>query len=635
LRWVTVAENNLNNNCQECEGCIWIDGSFTIYFTKLDLDRSCINKDHLIGLRYNNYNERLKLEDSIEFTDEEWKELEYKGQSFIVSSKGRIQTKYGKTFGTPGEEYLDFDGFRMHRLIANAFLQNELTKKMLETGKTESELIPNHKNNRGYDNRVSNLEWLTISENSNQAISDSNLSHDEKLDDSNNTKTDILEQPEAVRDTRAIKVSQYDKEGLVISAYPSITQARKKTGIAENIIRRNVNKNKDLNSGTFIYSGEYAWKEIIEEKSVSCLDVQEQFISDELNKYMVDGIIRIPKTDFEIMKKDPNKSIKLIMSLQDRIQEPPLPISKATKIQFSSLEKDQSAILEDTEHTLSIIANNIGGLFVNHFMYKSMIHGKPFKRVSYFDAWNDRVIREKLVRRALKYDNGFCNGTLYGCYGCEYGRLYNFPANVARCLYNHFGSRRILDFCAGYGGRLMGFWASQAEEYVGIDPNTANPYGELMEALRHIQPKTCSIVNQCAEDVDYEALGKFDMIFTSPPYFDTEIYSNDESQSTIRYPTFNDWFNKFLCTSLFKVKHALTDGGYLAINIKDHKKYKIVEPMLQYMRTLGLEELCPIKILQAKRYKVNTNYESIYMFRKARSISKIPTRFRPVKSCLV
>jgi DNA modification methylase len=114
--------------------------------------------------------------------------------------------------------------------------------------------------------------------------------------------------------------------------------------------------------------------------------------------------------------------------------------------------------------------------------------------------------------------------------------------------------------------------------------------------------------------VNYEELGKFDTVFTSPPYFNTEIYSEDQSQSCQMYPRIKDWLEQFLFCVLGKVIEVLLPGGTLMINIKDSKKNAIVEPMLQFLRNhTRLVEGNHIKFIQSKRYK-NIKHEYIYMW---------------------
>ena len=134
-----------------------------------------------------------------------------------------------------------------------------------------------------------------------------------------------------------------------------------------------------------------------------------------------------------------------------------------------------------------------------------------------------------------------------------------------------------------WGDRLAGFYVSSAEEYFGIDPNTKvfetyhtqeKFYRQLQEKYR-FPKKKCTFVNKPAEDTDIPE-NYFDIMFTSPPYFDVEVYSKDETQSCIRYQELDSWIENFLFKSLEKAFKSLNTDGRLLVNISDFKKrYKV------------------------------------------------------------
>lgn len=346
----------------------------------------------------------------------------------------------------------------------------------------------------------------------------------------------------------------------------------------------------------------------------------EEYLS--LSKYRNGDKILIPTNEFTILKKEHD----IVDKIMDLISDIDILLPES-KISLTDLINDKTRIKED-EEGFFIVPNNNGRKIANYHMQNIMITAKKdCNKMTYIEAWNDLNVRKKLVERAVKYDVMFNNGTLYGCYGCKYGKVYNFPPNVARCIYNNFNAKRVLDFCSGYGGRLVGFWFSNAEKYVGIDPHTKLPYNELINNLGESKikrdKKDITMICNCAEDVDYSKLGVFDLIFTSPPYFSTEIYSDEKTQSSVRYPDFENWLNKFLFTTLKKVNEVLSDDGYLMINIKDHKKYIIVDRMIEYItKTLNLHFIQSIEMRQSKRHK-NTKGEYIYVFKKYKELEII------------
>lgn len=176
-----------------------------------------------------------------------------------------------------------------------------------------------------------------------------------------------------------------------------------------------------------------------------------------------------------------------------------------------------------------------------------------------------------------------------------------FKPSIAKAFYDKFCSRNILDFSAGWGDRLAGFYASHTGEYyVGLDPNTMNhpiykrqvEFYEKHRTMLEIS-KTVEMFNRPAEDFDYSTYrGFFDTVFTSPPYFDIERYSDEDTQSWKRYGDIDTWNEKFLHKSLGKIIPTMSNGGIMAINISDvysHGEWKtITNPMNEYLQSQGL-----------------------------------------------
>lgn len=165
-----------------------------------------------------------------------------------------------------------------------------------------------------------------------------------------------------------------------------------------------------------------------------------------------------------------------------------------------------------------------------------------------------------------------------------------FRPATAKAVYDYFGAENILDFSAGWGDRLAGFMAaSQAKSYTGIDPNMRLVDGYQAQMKNFLGDKFATIIHQCAEDVD---LGerKFDFIFTSPPYFNIERYTQEDNQSFKRYKKIDDWNENFLHKTLANVWEHLENGGVMVINISDvysgHRVNKICDAMNDFISTL-------------------------------------------------
>lgn len=148
----------------------------------------------------------------------------------------------------------------------------------------------------------------------------------------------------------------------------------------------------------------------------------------------------------------------------------------------------------------------------------------------------------------------------------------NFRPAVARAVIQKFSGNgeTVVDFAAGYGGRLIGS-LSLARHYVGMEPCSAQVRGlrrciDVVGSLR-VVPGTAEIHEACAEDrlpgIPSKSTG---LVFSSPPYFDWEKYSRQGTQSFMRYKTYSQWRECFLRPVIRESYRILTKGGYLAIN---------------------------------------------------------------------
>ena len=193
-----------------------------------------------------------------------------------------------------------------------------------------------------------------------------------------------------------------------------------------------------------------------------------------------------------------------------------------------------------------------------------------------------------------------------------------FKPAVAKTIYDYFKAETILDFSMGWGDRLCGFYASEyGKKYIGLDPKEDNHpiyekqaefykkhngfFEHAREHIFHCNP---------AEDFDFSIYkDQVDLIFTSPPYFNIERYSEEESQSWMRYKTIDVWNEHFLHKALKNMIQTLKKGGIMAINISDifstsgtERTYlSIVNPMNEFLESQGLIYKGCIGMEMAKR----------------------------------
>eukprot|EP00056_Hartaetosiga_gracilis_P018035 m.9389 g.9389 ORF g.9389 m.9389 type:complete len:676 (+) comp6342_c0_seq2:165-2192(+) len=142
--------------------------------------------------------------------------------------------------------------------------------------------------------------------------------------------------------------------------------------------------------------------------------------------------------------------------------------------------------------------------------------------------------------------------------------------------------KRMLDFSAGWGDRLTGAIASNMECYHAFDPNTSLRVGHDAIKMAFLEKEKHSdfVVTYTGFEEARLERDFYDIVLTSPPFFDFEIYTKDTpGQSVDTYTRFEAWVVDFLVASIRKAFEALRVGGKCVIHITDVYKTKVCEPM--------------------------------------------------------
>lgn len=146
----------------------------------------------------------------------------------------------------------------------------------------------------------------------------------------------------------------------------------------------------------------------------------------------------------------------------------------------------------------------------------------------------------------------------------------DFPASLARDLINEFSDGgKVLDPCAGWGGRLVGFLASDATEYDGTDASPYQCEGDklIYDTFQDVTQGEKQVSITCSP-FEKRTLRNayFDMAITSPPYFDTEKYIGGE-QSRETSANYEQWRDTFYRVLIEKTFAALKIGGIFCLQV--------------------------------------------------------------------
>ena len=193
----------------------------------------------------------------------------------------------------------------------------------------------------------------------------------------------------------------------------------------------------------------------------------------------------------------------------------------------------------------------------------------------------------------------------------------NFRPTAAKLIYEKFGGDVIWDMSCGWGGRLIGFLTSSRPKYIGTEPSSRT-FDGLKKIKKDFNYLTKSVeLHKLGSEVFEPKQESLDLCFTSPPYFDTEKYSDEETQSYIKYPNKDEWVNGFLQRTIENCYRGLKGNKYMLINIANTPKYKFIEEeTIRISKELGFKQEKTIELTLSSVMGAGYKYEPIFVFKK-------------------
>jgi hypothetical protein len=152
-------------------------------------------------------------------------------------------------------------------------------------------------------------------------------------------------------------------------------------------------------------------------------------------------------------------------------------------------------------------------------------------------------------------------------------------------------AKKVLDMSSGWGDRLIGSILSGIDLYYGTDPNTClhEGYDKIVRLLVPISPNPqmkVIIKKEPFETVHIPLeFGQFDLMYTSPPYFDYEDYTDEQTQSIAHDNTNKEdlWLKNFMYVSTRKIIDRIKFGGYIIFYFSQGKTHTYMEKFLYWM----------------------------------------------------
>jgi hypothetical protein len=282
----------------------------------------------------------------------------------------------------------------------------------------------------------------------------------------------------------------------------------------------------------------------------------------------------------------------------------------------------------------ALIRTHEGGAAADKFQrhrYEAVADGMVSPHAAFMDDKKLRYVIDMIIDSTGTIGDGTLRsmlGMVQGAQSCS-----NFRPGFAAYLYRRFvpPGGVVLDTSAGFGGRLVGALASTVVgHYIGIDPNRPSVEGSQKLLALLGREDFAEFAIQPAEDINPARWAqRCDFMFTSPPYFNKERYSDDPNQSGNRYPAADDWREKFLVPMMKLTFESLAKGGHAAINIADVLVEKIRHPLGDWTvaagKRVGFEHIGTLDfpIGGSRRFggmkgsaKEDESVEPIFLFRR-------------------
>lgn len=235
--------------------------------------------------------------------------------------------------------------------------------------------------------------------------------------------------------------------------------------------------------------------------------------------------------------------------------------------------------IQIVDNTISISPNTGNRIYKHFFPNILKISTKTGRSVC--DVLGDKKLLLKVIRNRLGigYKEIFnirpnmikqgAKSTGLAAHGSQFKPL------IAKAIYNMYvkDGDNVLDYSCGFGSRLLGLMATGKNvKYFGFEPSTET-YKNLLNLSSHfgfnVDIKNCGSETESFND-------KMNFVFSSPPYFDHEIYCDENTQCYNGYPDYDDWLEKYWKKTITNIRGMMASGAVFGINIGNNSNEKMI-----------------------------------------------------------
>jgi DNA modification methylase len=217
--------------------------------------------------------------------------------------------------------------------------------------------------------------------------------------------------------------------------------------------------------------------------------------------------------------------------------------------------------------------------FCDNFFDMKATNGKSFNSVKATYEEMDKIRKWGLEKMSALYIS-WIRRAIYMRWG-GHNPTYYRPHLAKQIIASTNKTNGVLfDPCAGWGGRMLGT-VSAGWKYIACEPNVET-YNNLLRIADFLNIRSeVTIYNIPFEELDMNVVGKVDVVLTSPPYFNLEIYSDDNTQCYNKHDSYEIWLNNWFLVMVDKCLNILNEDGLSCWNVMDFKNINIVNPLIE------------------------------------------------------
>lgn len=280
------------------------------------------------------------------------------------------------------------------------------------------------------------------------------------------------------------------------------------------------------------------------------------------------------------------------------------------KIKFTDkeLRTDWNNLCKFNEDIKQISSTVRHGMKISEHFMDNFYDIKDPKGRSFSNQWTSSNLQKILVWNRKSHSTPYLSEIKRGIYFCT-GMTKNtmYRPTLAKLICNKYAKcGYVLDPCCGWGGRMMGTVASGAH-YIGFEPNTKT-YNNLLEIVSFLGIQhLVTIHNDIAENIHNYDLPKINLIITSPPYYNLEIYSDETTQSVKNNQTYEQWLESFLKPVIKKCLDKGDRDVISAWNVMNFGKFKMVNDVERIHAEFGYYSVDKFSVISSKRQSNQNN----------------------------